>query len=77
LISVVAIADPDPCQQIQDICGEAGYTRELSGGKDLMTKCYWPTLQGQAVDGVKVDPDTVQKCNYALNPKTTKKHHRP
>ena len=68
-----ARADDTPCGQIQTACGEAGFTRDVPGGKDLMTKCFNPILQGQTITGVKVDPDTVKKCKAQQNTKPSKK----
>ncbi len=69
-------AEPPSCQEIQGLCGKAGFTRDLPGGKDLMSKCYQPILQGQSVAGVIVDPDIVKKCNDALNKISVRQRRR-
>lgn len=62
-------ADTSSCDQLQRTCGEAGFTRDVPGGRDLMEKCYRPLLNGQDVPGVKADPDLVKKCNEQAKPK--------
>jgi len=70
LASGLALAvTPPACEQIQNECGEAGFTRDLPAGRDLMTKCYEPLLKGQDVPGVKVDSDLVKTCNLQLHQK--------
>jgi hypothetical protein len=78
IASGIAIAADQPhCDQIQQACGEAGYTRNVPDGKDLMTKCFQPILKGQTIEGVKTDSDTVKKCEAEQNQKPSKgKHHR-
>jgi len=73
----VLAANP-ACEEIQRSCGEAGFTRDLPLGKDLITRCYQPILQGQNIPNVKVDPDLVKKCNEQQDqkPKERKKRRR-
>jgi hypothetical protein len=66
-----ADAPPDPCEQIQRACGEAGFTRDVPGSKDLMSKCFQPTLRGESVPGVPVDPDTVKACQAKSSAKSS------
>lgn len=61
--SIAWAADQPACDEIQHSCGEAGFTRDVPGGKDLMSKCFQPLMLGQDVAGVKVDPDLVKKCS--------------
>lgn len=70
-------ADPTPCEQIQRACGEAGFTRDLPEGRDLMSKCFKPILLGQEIPGVKVDSDLVKKCNesQSAKPKGRRQRH--
>lgn len=76
LISARVWADESPCEQIQDACGEAGFTRDVPGGRDLMTRCFNPILQGQQISGVKVDADQVKKCKDSQNKKSPGKRHQ-
>ena len=66
-------ADQPDCEKIQSECGEAGYTRDLPEGKDLMKKCFQPIMNGQDVAGVKVDSDLVKKCHDEQNQKPARK----
>jgi hypothetical protein len=79
LFSFQSSADETSCEEIQTACGRAGYARDVPGGKDLMTKCYNPILQGQSVSGVKVDDETVKKCKEPKNTKSqkTRRHSQP
>ena len=58
---IVSASQPS-CDQIQHTCGEAGFTRDLPEGRDLMSKCFQPIMQGQKVAGVNIDPDLIKKC---------------
>jgi hypothetical protein len=69
-------ADQPDCERIQRLCGQAGYTRDLPEGKDLMTKCFKPILQGQQVEGVKIDADTVKNCAAEQKQKTKRGSRR-
>jgi hypothetical protein len=69
-------ADTPTCDQIQTACGQAGFTRDMPEGKDLVTKCYQPLLRGQSVEGVPMDPDKIKKCNEELKEKPRKKRRR-
>ena len=67
-----------PCEQIQRACGEAGFTRDLPAGKDLMLQCFRPLMKGQDVAGVKADPDLVKKCKeqQTRKPRIKKRRNR-
>jgi hypothetical protein len=68
LFALSAHASTDPaCEKIQYSCGEAGYTRDVPGGKDLMENCFQPILKGLPVDGVKTDPEMLKKCNEFMD----------
>jgi len=78
LMPILGHASNQPhCEEIQHLCGEAGYTRDMPEGKDLMKKCFEPIMQGQTVPGVKADADLVKKCeaDEKQNPKHGK-HRR-
>jgi hypothetical protein len=75
LPSVALATDQPDCEKIQQACGEAGYTRGVPDGKDLMSKCFDPIMKGQNIEGVKVDPDSVKKCtDEQKQPKSKGKH---
>ncbi len=69
-------AQDSACEEIQQACGRAGFTRDVPGGKDLDQKCYQPLMHGETVKGVAVEPSLVKKCtaeNTAPKPKPTGK----
>jgi hypothetical protein len=75
MVPIVAWASESPCTVIQRACGEAGFTRDLPEGRDLMTKCFKPILAGQQIANVQADPDTVKQCNaqQSASPPTKKR----
>lgn len=66
-----AWAAESACEQIQQACGEAGFTRDNPSGRDLDTKCFKPIMNGEGakVSGVHVDPSLVKKCKTESQPK--------
>ena len=74
---LIAVADEmTACEQIQRACGQAGYTRDLPDGRDLVTRCYQPLLLGQEIRGVAVEPSLVKKCNEQQKNKPSQKKGR-
>lgn len=52
-----------PCKVIAEACKAAGYVRnDKMQGKNIWSNCMKPVLDGQAVNGVNVDPATAQSC---------------
>jgi hypothetical protein len=77
--SDTAKANRAACEEIEQACGRAGFVRGLAregDGKDLDKACLQPTLKGQYVAGVVVDPDIIKKCQQSkqIKPQTTGRH---
>lgn len=52
---------PAPCREVAAACMHAGY--KMGGEKKMFwMDCMKPTIMGQKVKGVMVDPTTVKMC---------------
>jgi hypothetical protein len=55
------VRQPGPCVQIAQACKAAGFVKDQKG-KGLYRDCVRPIANGLSVQGVAVDPSTVQAC---------------
>jgi hypothetical protein len=56
-----------PCKAIEQACSSAGFVKgEAAQGKGLFKDCMQPILQGQAVNGVSVNPTEVSACKERM-----------
>ena len=63
-----------PCKQIEKACEAAGFVKgkNAPAGKNVFKDCLKPIKEGKTVEGVTVDPATVQGCQAC---KGGKGHH--
>ncbi len=51
-----------PCSKIFAACKSAGFGKDAGKDKSMWRHCVKPTLMGQSVPGVTVDPNDAQAC---------------